>query len=123
MNAAAKAWADRADAHLATALRESRVPGLPHPEAVVLHAHACAQCALRSRLAEASVPFPTTPHLGILLCLCVDLDPGWEAFRGPLRTLTAHALDAADPTLPFPAARAEEALGLCEAVLAGAPAL
>ncbi len=122
MNEAARAWADRAEAHIATALRESQVPGLPHPAAVVQHAHACVQCALRSILAEASVPFPSTPHLGILLCLCADLDPAWEAFRGTLRTLTARALDAADPALPLPAERADEALRLCRAFLASVPA-
>ena len=120
MNHACRAWAERAEAHFATAVRESTAMDLPNPSAVIYHSHACVQSYLRSRLAEASAPFPHTPYLVVLLYICVDLEPAWEAFRDHLRTLTSHTMDARDATKPIPEERPHEALDLCIAFRAEA---
>jgi HEPN domain-containing protein len=115
-----RAWTDRAEAHFATAVRESSVTDLSNPAAVVYHAHWCVQAYLRARLVEASVPFPHTPYLVVLLYICADMEPTWEAFRGHLRTLTSHAMDARDATRAIPPEKMNEALDLCTAFRAEA---
>lgn len=120
MTDACRSWAERAEAHFATALRESAAVDLPNPSAVIHHAHACVQAYLRSRLAEAAVPFPHTPYLVVLLYICVDMEPTWESFRDHLRTLTSHAMDARDATRAITPGQVNESLDLCTAFRAEA---
>jgi HEPN domain-containing protein len=115
MNDACRAWIERAEAHFATAVRESTVLDLPNPSAVIYHSHWCVQAYLRARLAEAAVPFPHTPYLVVLLYICVDMQPTWDAFREHLRTLTSHAMDARDATQSITTERVHESLDLCTA--------
>lgn len=117
MNPASQLWTSRAEAHFATALRESTVEAdqLPNPQAVLHHAHACVQAYLRARLAEAGVPFPETPYLVVLLYLCIDLEPAWEDFREHIRNLTTFLLDSEDPAREITTDRVHEALDCCMA--------
>lgn len=117
MTSNSRCWTDRAEAHFATALRESAVAEdlVPNPQAVIHHAHACVQALLRARLAEAGIPFPETPYLMVLLYLCVDLEPAWEEHREAIRTLTTRFMDAEDPANPIPPERITESLAFCRA--------
>ncbi|MBI4912938.1 MAG: HEPN domain-containing protein [Acidobacteria bacterium] len=115
MNPAARAWTERAEAHGATARREHQATEDPNPAAVVYACHFCVQAYLRARLLEAEVPFPATPHLVVLLYLCMDLEPSWEEFRERLRRLTFHYMETRDATQPVPPDRVREALDICAA--------
>ena len=112
---ASRAWADRAEAHFATAKREVAVTHEANPAAVIYSSHLCVQAYLRARLLQAEVPFPHTPHLVVLLYLCMDAEPSWEGFRDHLRTLTSHYMDTRDATKPVPPERVEECLSCCTA--------
>jgi hypothetical protein len=109
------AWTGRAEAHLATALRESTVVADqgPNPQAVIHHAHACVQDFLRARLANAGIPFPETPYLVVLLYLCMDLEPEWEQYREHIRSLTTFLMDSEDPSRNISTKRLKEALDFC----------
>lgn len=115
MTPTSRAWNDRAEAHFATALRESTVEAdqLPNPQAVIHHAHACVEGFLRARLAKEGIPFPETPYLVVLLYLCMDLEPAWEQYRELIRSLTTFLMSAEDPDNPIPAERVHEALEFC----------
>ena len=115
MTPSSSGWTDRAEAHFATALRESAVADdlRPNPQAVIHHAHGCVQALLRARLAEAGIPFPETAYLVVLLYLCVDLEPAWEQHREAIRTLTTRFMDTEDPANPIPPERIQESLAFC----------
>jgi hypothetical protein len=122
MSPTSRAWTTRAEAHFATALRESTVEAdqLPNPQAVLHHTHACVQGFLRARLAHAGIPFPETPYLVVLLYLCMDLEPGWEQYREHIRSLTTFLMDGEDPGREISAERVHEALEFCMAFRAAA---
>lgn len=122
MTSTVQDWIDRAEAHFATALRESAVEAdqLPNPHAVLHHAHACVQGLLRARLTQAAIPFPETPFLVVLLYLCIDLEPGWETHREHIRSLTTFMLDAEDAGHGIPEERTHLALEACMAFRASA---
>lgn len=88
---------------------------LPHPQAVVFHSHGCVRALLCARLVEEGYNFPDTQYLVVILSLCVELEPSWEFFREPLRTLTASHLDAQDPGRPMSLAWSSTALAICTA--------
>ncbi len=115
MTPTSRAWTARAEAHFATALRESAIEAdqLPNPQAVLHHTHACVQGLLRARLAHAGIPFPETPYLVVLLYLCMDLEPDWEQYREHIRSLTTFLMDAEDPDQEISADRIHEALDFC----------
>ena len=113
MNSAAQAWALRAEAHFSTARREASALQEAHPAAVVHPAHACAEAYLKARLAEASLPFPATPHLVVLLYSCLDFHPEWEDFRASLRALTALAEESRDPEAQLTPGQGQAALVHC----------
>ena len=117
MSPTRQAWIARAEAHFATALRESTVEAdqLPNPQAVLHHTHACVQGLLRARLAREGIPFPETPYLVVLLYLCMDLEPDWEQYREHIRSLTTFLMDSEDPEKDIPVDRVHEALDFCMA--------
>ena len=92
-----RAWAVKAEADLATAEREAKVKDDPNFEAVCHHAKECALHYLRARLEEAEIPFPFTSHLVVLLELCLELEPSWDASRNDLRFLTTSANQSMEP--------------------------
>lgn len=110
MRSLARAWVARAEAELATAVREAAVTEAPNYDAACLHAKTCALDYLRARLEEADVPFPMTSHLVVLLELCLELEPGWEGFRQHLRHLTTAAEQGLDPEFNTTQGTAIEAL-------------
>lgn len=116
MTPSSNGWTDRAEAHFATALRESAVAAdrVPNAQAVIHHAHACVQALLRARLAEAGIPFPETPYLVVLLYLCVDQEPAWEQHREAIRTLTTRYMDVEDPANPIPSEWIQDSLAFCQ---------
>ncbi len=91
------AWAQKAEADLDTARRELRVEDGPNFEAVCFHAQQSALKYLKARLLKADIPFPSTPHLVVLLELCLNEEPAWEEFRPHLRSLTHLAAQLEDP--------------------------
>lgn len=97
MKSMTRAWAAKAEADLATAEREAKVAAEPNLEAVCHHAKECALHYLRARLEEAEIPFPFTSHLVVLLELCLELEPSWDAFRDNLRFLTTSANQSMEP--------------------------
>lgn len=117
MSPASQAWITRAEAHFATALRESTVDvdQLPNPQAVLYHTHASVQGFLRARLARERIPFPETPYLVVLLYLCMDLEPDWEQYREHIRSLTTFLMDSEDPEKDIPVDRVHDALDFCMA--------
>ena len=82
-------WIAKAEAHLATAMRELAVKRGANPDAVCLHAHLCVENYLMARLQEGTIDFPTTSHLAVLLYLCADIEPSWESHRSHLSRLSA----------------------------------
>ncbi len=110
-----KAWAMKAEANLATAEREAQVRDAPNFEAVCYHAKECALHYLRARLEEAEVPFPTTPHLVVLLELCLDLESGWDEYRENLRFLMTSANQVLEPVSRVNLKTATQALEMAKA--------
>lgn len=91
------AWARKAEADLSTAGRELQIRDDPNFDAVCYHAKECALNYLRARLQEAEIEFPSTPHLVVLLELCLDLEPDWDQLRDNLRILTYASNQILDP--------------------------
>ena len=110
MHATTESWARKAEQDLATAGREREVTEDPNHEAVVSHAHACAERYLKARLQEMNVPFPETRHLVVLLHLCLEAEPDWSRFLDPMRALTHHGFRLNDPEAGIGAEEAEESL-------------
>lgn len=113
MNSAAQAWVNRAETHFATAHREWAQTEDRNPAVVVYCAHMCTQAYLRARLLQGNVEYPHTPHLVVLLYLCLDLEPAWESFRDHLRMLTSHDEATRDATQEVPPERVEECMNAC----------
>jgi HEPN domain-containing protein len=120
MKAMAKAWVEKAEADYGTAQREMKVKKGANFDAACLHAELCAERYIKARLAEDEIPFPSTRHLVVLLMLCADLEPGWEAFREQIRTLSSFAIELEDPDMVADEKMAEIAMGACEAFRAEA---
>lgn len=115
MKAMAKAWVEKAEADYGTAQREQKNKKGANFDAVCLHAELCAERYLKARLAEDDIPFPSTRHIVVLLMLCVDLEPKWEAFREKIRTLSSFAIELEDPDMVADEKMAEMAMEACEA--------
>jgi HEPN domain-containing protein len=120
MKAMARAWVDKAEADFGTAQREIKVKKSSNFDAACLHAELCAERYLKARLAQDEIPFPSTRHLVVLLMLCADLEPEWEAFREQIRTLSSFAIELEDPDMVADEKMAEIAMGACEAFRAEA---
>ena len=105
-------WVAKAEAHLGTARRELAVKKDINYDAVCIHAHLCAEDYLKARLQESEIPFPTTSHLAVLLYLCADLEPDWEAHRQNLSKLSATNRLIQEPEEFATASMAKEALEL-----------
>ncbi len=97
MKALSQEWVDKAEADWTTARREFTVEDRPNYDAVCFHAQQCVKKYLLARMEEADIPFPATHHLGVLLSICVDLEPSWEALKESARTLTAHTIQIQHP--------------------------
>jgi HEPN domain-containing protein len=106
MKALSQEWVDKAEADWTTARREFTVEDHPNYDAVCFHAQQCVKKYLLARLEEADIPFPATHHLGVLLSICDDLEPGWNELKEPARTLTANTVQ-----IVHPGAMADEAMG------------
>lgn len=115
MKAMAKAWVEKAEADYGTAQREIKVKKGANFDAVCLHAELCAERYLKARLAEDEIDFPSTRHIVVLLMLCLDLEPGWEAFREQIRTLSSFAIELEDPDMLSDEKMGELAMEACEA--------
>ena len=109
------AWARKAESDLDTAGRELRVEEAPNPGAVCLHAQRSALAYLKARLLQTEVPFPSTSHLVVLLELCLEEEPAWEAFRPHLRALNSLAAQLEDPEYMPDGPTASEAFELARA--------
>ena len=105
MKALSQEWVDKAEADWTTARREFTAEDHPNYDAVCFHAQQCVKKYLLARMEEADIPFPTTHHLGVLLSICEDLEPAWDALKEPARTLTAHTVQ-----IQHPGAMADEAM-------------
>ncbi|MBK8725529.1 MAG: HEPN domain-containing protein [Holophagaceae bacterium] len=110
----AKAWVEKAEADYGTAQREIKVKKGANFDAVCLHAELCAERYLKARLAEDEIDFPSTRHIVVLLMLCLDLEPGWEAFREQIRTLSSFAIELEDPDMLSDEKMGELAMEACE---------
>lgn len=115
MKAMAKAWVEKAEADYGTAQREQKNKKDANYDAVCLHAELCAERYLKARLAEDDIPFPSTRHIVVLLMLCVDLEPKWDAFREQIRTLSSFAIELEDADMVADEKMAEIAMAACEA--------
>jgi HEPN domain-containing protein len=91
------AWACKAEADLETARRELHVVEQPNYDAVCFHAQQSALKYLKARLLQSDIPFPSTPHLVVLLELAMSVEPSWEEFRPHLRSLNHLAAQLEDP--------------------------
>jgi HEPN domain-containing protein len=102
----------KAEMAMATARREMQVTDRPNFDAVAFHSGQCAERYLKASLIEGGITFPDTRHLVVLLHLCLDRNPTWEAFRHHLCLLTTHGCLADAPDQVIPRATAEESLQL-----------
>lgn len=105
MKALSQEWVDKAEADWMTARREFTTQEHPNYDAVCFHAQQCVKKYLLARMEEASIPFPATHHLGVLLSICADIEPSWDGFREPARELTANTVQ-----IQHPGAMADEAM-------------
>jgi HEPN domain-containing protein len=96
MKASSQEWIEKAEADWRTARREFTADE-PNFDAVCFHAQQCVKKYLHARMDEAEIPAPMTHHLGVLLALCVDAEPAWDAYREQARTLTANTLQLQHP--------------------------
>jgi HEPN domain-containing protein len=104
----------KAEMAMATAQREMLVVDRPNFDAVAFHSGQCAERYLKASLIQGGITFPDTHHLVVLLHLCLDRNPAWEAFRHHLCLLTTHGCLADAPEHMIPRATAEESLRLAQ---------
>jgi hypothetical protein len=71
---------------------------------------------LKARLQEASIPFPRTHDLEVLLDLLLPIEPGWNTLRPAAQLLTSLAVDVRYPGYTADKARASDAVRACSAV-------
>jgi len=108
------AWAQKAEADLATARRELHVEEGPNYHAVCYHAQQSALKYLKARLVKDDTSFPSTSHLVVLLELCMNEEHEWEAFRPHLRSLNHLAAQLEDPECVPDGPMAAEAYSLAQ---------
>ena len=97
MKALSQEWVDKAEADWMTARREFTIEDRPNYDAVCFHAQQCVKKYILARLEEADIPSPSTHHLGVLLSICVEVEPSWEEHKEQARTLTTHTMQIQHP--------------------------
>jgi HEPN domain-containing protein len=109
-------WVAKAEGDFASARRELRARTAPNYDAACFHAQQCAEKYLKARLQEASIPFPRTHDLEVLLDLLLPIEPAWSVLRPAAQILTSLAVDVRYPGYAADKARAREALRTCGAI-------
>ena len=97
MKALSQEWVTKAEADWTTARREFTIEDRPNYDAVCFHAQQCVKKYILARMEEADIPSPSTHHLGVLLSICVEVEPSWEEHKEQARTLTAHTIQIQHP--------------------------
>lgn len=85
-------WIAKAEGDFATATREARARKDPNYDAVCFHAQQCAEKYLKARLVEASLIFPKSHDLVLLLDLVLPCEPLWEPWRDDLSDMSNCAV-------------------------------
>ena len=118
MKALSQEWVDKAEADWVTANREFAAGENPNYDAACFHAQQCVKKYLLARLEEGNMPFPATHHLGVLLTICAELEPDWDALKEPARTLTAHTIQIQHPGAMADLAMAQQSMDAATALRA-----
>lgn len=104
MKSIAAEWIAKAEGDWNTALREIAAVKAPNFDAVVFHAHQCAEKYLKAALVDRGATFPKTHDLGALLTLLTAYEPELEHFR-----LRLDALSSVGIEVRYPGASADRA--------------
>jgi HEPN domain-containing protein len=108
-------WVNKAEGDFLTAERELRAKP-PNYDASAFHAQQCAEKYLKARLVEASIAFPKTHDLGILLNLLLPFEPSWSHVRPKLDVLTSLGIEVRYPGISADAEDAQEGLEAAKTV-------
>jgi len=109
------AWACQAGDALRRPAATPHLGRQPNDTAVCFHPQKGALKYLKARLLKSDIPFPSTPHLVVLLELAMSEEPDWEEFRPHLRSLNHLAAQLEDPECLPDGPTAAEAYSLAKA--------
>lgn len=109
-------WVRKADADLATAVRELRARTVPNYDASCFHAQQCAEKYLKALLQEEAIPFGKTHNLSLLLDLLQERHSSLELLRPILGILSAYAVEYRYPGESADKDVARQAVKLAEEV-------
>jgi HEPN domain-containing protein len=109
-------WIVKAEGDFVSAARDLRARKAPNYDATCFHAQQCAEKYMKARLQEASIPFPRTHDLEVLLDLLLPMEPGWNTLRPAAQLLTSLAVDVRYPGYTADKAKASDALRACSAL-------
>jgi HEPN domain-containing protein len=106
-------WIVKAEADLDTAvlLRRSRKPG--RYDIICFHCQQCVEKYLKAHLQEADIAFPKTHDLGLLLKLCLKVEPMWAAQDQGLKLLSRFAVEYRYPGEMADRSAATDAYRIC----------
>lgn len=116
MNPITDEWIRKAEADLATSMRESAVQDDPNNDAICFHAQQCAEKYIKAVLTDNGKRFARTHDLEALLELVLPLDSSWEELRPNLIRLTSSAVEVRYPGVFADVADATEAVEIAREV-------
>jgi HEPN domain-containing protein len=116
MKAKLREWVDKAEGDFVTMLREYRARKSPNYDSACFHAQQCAEKYLKARLQAASIRFPRTHDLTVLLDLATEVEPAWAIVLPVLRKLTRSAVEVRYPGRWATKRMAKEAVATCKHV-------
>ena len=86
-------WVEKAEGDFRSAQRELRVRNRPNHDLICFLSQQCAEKYLKARLVEASVLFPKTHNLTVLLRLVLTIEPTVEDLQVKLTPLNHYAVE------------------------------
>ena len=85
-------WVAKAEGDYVTAMREYRARKQPNYDSACFHAQQCIEKYLKGVLRAHRIAFAKTHDLAVLLKMCLDVDPLWEAWREGMETVSHYAV-------------------------------
>jgi HEPN domain-containing protein len=85
-------WVAKAESDYDGACEALRSRKKSRRDRICFFSQQCVEKYLKARLTEATLTFPRTHELSILLQLCVPLEPSWAAYDQSLAAMTQFAV-------------------------------
>lgn len=116
MTPLADEWVRKAEADFGSAQREYRARKQPNYDLACFLAQQCAEKYLKARLQEATIPFPKTHDLVLLLDLILPSEPLWASLRPECKMLTEYGVAVRYPGFSADKAQAQRAIQVAKGI-------